>query len=257
MKKTHFSFRRDSLTIRGNVFGEPKEGKDAVIISHGFLANQKSVRTYAEVLADAGYLAVTIDFSGGGIGSKSDGRFSDMTVLTEKADLMAAVRAAEAQFHPVSITLMGVSQGGFVSALTAKELGDTIQRLILFYPALCIPDDARKGQMMFYRFDPEHVPEILGRFPMKLGGGYARAVMDMDPFREIRGFQGPVLLVHGTADRVVGIDYARRARACFPSCEYHEIQGGGHPFQGAHDQEAIRILTGFMRGEAEGRDQNH
>ena len=247
MKKTSFSCRRDGLIIRGYVFGNPEIDKHAVIISHGFLANQRTVRQYAAALAEAGYIAITYDFNGGGIGSKSAGRSVDMTLLTERADLMEVVKAVQAQFHPASISLMGCSQGGFVSALAAKELQDTICRLILFYPALCIPDDARKGRMMFYRFDPKNVPNILGRFPMKLGGDYARIVMDMNPFEEISGYKGPTLLVHGTADKIVNISYARRARECFPSCEYHEITGGGHGFKGAYDREAMQLLRGFMK----------
>ena len=241
-----FSCQRDGLTIRGYVLGEPS-GKHAVIISHGFLANQKTVRDYAVALAEEGYLAITFDFNGGGIGGKSDGRSVDMTVQTEKADLLAVIEAVKSQLHPASVSLMGCSQGGFVSALAAKELRGEIRSLILFYPALCIPDDARKGHMMFYRFDPKQVPDVLGRFPMKLGGDYARVVMDMDPFEAIKGYEGPVLLLHGTADPIVNIRYARRARECFPSCEYHEILNGGHGFTGAHDREAIQFLRGFLR----------
>ena len=246
--KAPFSCQRGSLTIRGFVFGEPALDKPAVIISHGFLANQSTTRDYAVMLAREGFLAFTFDFNGGGIGSKSDGKSVDMTLLTEKADLLAVVEAVRAQFHPASISLMGCSQGGFVSALAAKELGaETVERLNLFYPALCIPDDARKGHMMFYRFDPKNVPDVLGRIPMKLGGDYARVVMDMDPFEEIRGYPGPVLLIHGTADDIVNISYARKAKDCFAECEYYEIIGGGHGFSGRYDEEAKSILNSFMK----------
>ena len=246
--KTPFSCQRGELTLRGYGFGEQVPGKHAVILSHGFLANQSTTRNYAVALAEQGFLAVTFDFNGGGIGSKSDGKSVDMTLLTEKEDLLAVVKAVQAQFCPASISLMGCSQGGFVSALTAKALGpEVIRRLILFYPALCIPDDARKGHMMFYRFDPKNIPDVLGRIPMKLGGEYARAVIDMDPFEEIRGYEGPVLLVHGTEDKIVNISYARRAKECYPDCEYHEIVGGGHGFSGAYDREATQILLSFMK----------
>ena len=246
--KTPFSCRRGELTIRGYGFGEQAPGRHAVILSHGFLANQSTTRDYAVALAEQGFLAVTFDFNGGGIGSKSDGKSVDMTLLTEKEDLLAVVKAVHEQFHPLSISLMGCSQVGFVSALTAKALGQkVIRRLILFYPALCVPDDARKGRMMFYRFDPKNIPDVLERVPMKLGGEYARAVIGMDPFEEIRGYEGPVLLVHGTEDKIVNISYARRAKECYPDCEYHEIDGGGHGFSGAYDREATQILLRFMK----------
>ena len=74
MKKAVFSCQRDGLTIQGYVYGVPENGKNAIIISHGFLANQRTVRQYAKALAEEDYLAVTYDFNGGGIGSKSAGR---------------------------------------------------------------------------------------------------------------------------------------------------------------------------------------
>ena len=247
--KAEFSCQRDHLTIRGFVFGAPAPGKPAVIISHGFLANQSTVRDYAAMLAEEGFLAFIFDFNGGGLGSRSDGKSVDMTLLTEKADLLAVVEAVRAQYRPASVSLMGCSQGGFVSALAAKALGaEAVHRLILFYPALCIPDDARRGHMMFYRFDPKHVPDVLGHLPMKLGGDYARVVMEMDPFEEIGGYCGPVLLVHGTEDNIVNISYARRAKDCYDRCEYHEIVGGGHGFSGKHGEEAERLLRAFMKG---------
>ena len=248
MKKVPFSCSRSRLTIRGHLFGEAAPGMPAVIVSHGFLANEKTVCGYAAALAEQGFLAVTFDFNGGGLGSRSDGKSADMTLLTEKEDLLAVIRAVQGQLQPASVSLMGCSQGGFVSALAAKELGSAaIRRLILFYPALCIPDDARKGHMMSYHFDPDNVPDVLGYLPMKLSGAYARAVMDMDPFEAIRGYDGPVLLLHGTEDRVVDISYSRRAKSVYRQCEYHELPGGGHGFSGKQDEEAIQLIRSFMR----------
>ena len=118
--------------------------------------------------------------------------------------------------------------------------------MILMYPALCIPDDARQGKMMFYRFDADHIPDILGYFPIKLGGNYARTVIEKDAFEMIAGFNGPVLYLHGTEDRIVNISYARKAQDLFANCEYHEIEGGGHVFRGKHDRQACEILGAYM-----------
>ncbi|MBQ9250485.1 MAG: alpha/beta fold hydrolase [Oscillospiraceae bacterium] len=224
----------------------------AVILSHGFLANEQMCFKYAKLLADMGFLAVTFDFCGGGIVSRSDGRSEDMTLLTEKADLLAVVEDVKHRFSPTGITLLGCSQGGFVSGLLAAELGEKgIDSLIMFYPALCIPDDARKGKMMFFKFNPDHIPDILGRFPMKLGGDYARTVIHMDPYEELKGYAGPVLLIHGTADDIVDITYARKLKDIYPDCRYEEIDGGGHMFQGEADEQACRILRDFMRSISE------
>ena len=246
--KEPFSCVRDGFVIRGHVFGKQPFSQHAVILSHGFLADERMCFTYAQLLADIGFLAVTFDFCGGGIRSKSDGKSEEMTVFTEKEDLKAVVKAVREQFHPVSVSLLGCSQGGLVSGLLAAEMPAEILRLVLFYPAVCIPDDARSGKMMFYRFDPEHIPDLLGKYPMKLGGDYAKSVIYMDPFQEMSGYRGNVLLVHGTEDKVVDISYARKLKDIYPSCDYHEIAGAGHLFKGRYDKEACQILRGFMAG---------
>ena len=168
--------------------------------------------------------------------------------MSEKADLLTVVEGVNNQFSPTRIILLGCSQGGFVSGILAAELGkEMIDRLIMFYPAVCIPDDARKGRMMFYKFDPDNIPTVLGRFPMKLGGEYARTVIGMDPYEEMKGYGGPVLLIHGTADKIVNIRYARKLREIYPDCKYEEIDGGGHIFKGKADEQACRVLRNYVR----------
>ena len=245
-----FSCKRDDLTIRGHIWGKQEGRQQAVILSHGFLANERSCFTYAKLLAGMGYLAVTYDFCGGGIICRSDGRKQDMTVLTEKKDLLAVIKAVREQFDVTDVFLLGCSQGGFVSGMTAAELGaENIAGLILFYPAICIPDDARAGKMMFYKFDPENIPDLLGRFPMKLGGDYARCVINMDPYEELKGYEGPVFLIHGTADPIVNISYSQRLKDIYPHYTFVEIGGAGHGFKRKDDQKACEALKEFMEDD--------
>ncbi len=242
-----FTCKRDELTIRGHVWGKQDGCQKAVILSHGFMANERTCFTYAKLLAEMGFLAVTYDFCGGGIICRSDGRKQDMTVLTEKADLIAVIKYVREQYDVSDVFLLGCSQGGFVSALTASELGEeNISGLILFYPAICIPDDARAGRMMFYKFDPKNIPDLLGRFPMKLGGDYARSVISMDPYEEMKGYGGPVFLIHGTADPIVNISYSQKLKNIYPGCTYVEVEGAGHGFKRQYDRQACEALKQFM-----------
>ncbi len=243
-----FSCQREALTIRGHVFRKETGVLPVVIICHGFMANQRSVRHYAEFLASLGWAAFTFDFCGGGLVSSSDGKSSDMSVLTEVKDLQAVIKYVKQRddVDAERISLMGCSQGGVVCALTAARMKDEIERLILFYPALCIPDDARRGKMMFARFDPKNIPPVISRFPMKLGDVYAKAVINMNIYDEIRGYDGPVLLIHGTEDKIVDISYSRQAREVYKRCLYLEIEGAGHMFQAEHDRKAMDALGKFM-----------
>jgi pimeloyl-ACP methyl ester carboxylesterase len=247
-----FSCQRDNLTIRGHVFRRETEVLPAAIVCHGFMANQSFVRRYAECLARLGWAAFAFDFCGGGLMSSSDGSPAEMSVLTEVEDLKSVIGYVKQRddIDPGRISLMGCSQGGLVCALTAAELNTQIERLILFCPALCIPDHVRRGKALFARFDPDKVPPVISRFPMRLGDVYVKDIIGMNVYEEIRGYEGPVLIVHGTKDRIVPVSYSRRAKEVYKHCEYVEIGGAGHMFRGEHDRKAMEALERFMTGDS-------
>ncbi len=258
---SEFQCTRDGLTIRGTEYrpAASAEKLPVAIVCHGFMAFQDTVRQYAHALAESGYVSYCFDFCGGSvIKGKSDGRTTDMSVLTEVRDLEAvmAYAASRPYTDPSKLLLMGCSQGGFVSALTAAKYPSAVSRLVLFYPALCIPDDARAGKLMFARFDPQNIPERFCCGPMKLGRRYPQDVMHMGPYEEISGYKGKVLLVHGTKDRIVNLNYSTRAAETYrmsgADVQFEIIEDGGHGFRGKHDRQAIGILKDFVREEAEG-----
>lgn len=246
-----FSCQRDGLTLRGNEYRGEGNNLPIAIVSHGFMANQRTVKHYAVLLAELGYCAFTFDFNGGCVVmGKSDGETTDMSVLTEVAGLNTVIDYAISLSYvdKENILLMGCSQGGFVSALTAVKRNDLIKSLVLFYPALCIPDDARAGKMMFAKFDPHNLPDRINCGPMKLGRCYVADVLEMDPFEEIKGFTGDVLLAHGTKDKIVKLEYAEKAVDCYPAekLTFRIIDGGGHMFSKKHDAIAMDELRKFI-----------
>lgn len=253
-----FECKRGGLTIRGTEYRPAGEALPAAIVCHGFMAFQGTVRKYTKELARLGYAAYCFDFCGGSVAKgKSDGKTTDMSVLTEVEDLEAVIAYVQSlPYIGGELLMMGCSQGGFVSALTAARHPGLASELVLFYPALCIPDDARAGKMMAAKFDPRNIPERLDCGPMKLGRCYPAAVIGMDAFQEIRGYDGPVLLVHGTGDKIVHPDYARRAKDCYANAELHLIEGGAHGFSGKHDAAAMEALRQFVRKNGENRRLN-
>ncbi|MCF0135239.1 MAG: alpha/beta fold hydrolase [Lachnospiraceae bacterium] len=248
--KAEFTCSRDGLTIAGTQYIPTKGDRlPILILSHGFMANQGSVRRYAKRMAREGYACFIFDFNGGGLKSKSAGKKTDMTVFTEVADLKAVLAYARSLSctNSSDVTLMGCSQGGFVSAITAAELKDDINRIVLFYPALCIPDDARKGHMMFAEFDPQNIPEIIHCGPMTLGRDYAGTVMNVDAFELIEPYQGEVLIVHGTKDPIVDYSYAVRANERYQNSRLVTIENGGHGFRGKYDRQATAALVSYLK----------
>ena len=68
----------------------------------------------------------------------------------------------------------------------------------------------------------------------------------MDAYEEMKGYDGPVFLIHGTADSLVNISCSRRLKEIYPNCRYVEIEGGVHGFKGEHDRQACKELKQFM-----------
>ena len=260
IKESTFECKREGLTIRGTEYRPEGDNLPIAILCHGFMAWQDTVRHYAILLAEMGYASYCFDFNGGSaMKNKSDGQTTDMSVLTEVRDLEVVIEHLRTlpYVNENEIFLMGCSQGGFVSALVAAKNKYPIQKLCLFYPALCIPDDARAGKMMAAKFDPDNVPEQLKCGPMKLGQCYVTDVIKMDPFREIKSYNGRVCIVHGTADKIVNIDYAKRAEEAYKSTKpedmeeeerirLHIIEGGGHAFSKKHDVIAMEKIREFI-----------
>lgn len=240
IKKTRFELDSQGCKLRGFILRPPQAGRlPTVIVSHGFASCTRDTKKYAMVFAEEGYAAVCFDFCMSGSG-KSTGSSLGMSVLTEKTDLLNVLDYIKTLnfIDPDRITLAGCSQGGFVAALAAVEREQEIEQLIMYYPALCIPDDARRGQMINAKFDPAHVPEQFRALFVRLGAKYALDAQGLDPYREICGFSKPVLIVHGTEDKLVDISYSRRAAQGYPNCRLVEVKGD-HGF----------ILSGFAESK--------
>ncbi|MBQ7801124.1 MAG: alpha/beta hydrolase [Oscillospiraceae bacterium] len=244
-----FNCKRNGMVICGTEYRPEGNNLPIAIVCHGFMAWQDTVRQYAKELARMGYCAYCFDFCGGSVmkKGKSDGATTDMSVLTEVQDLEAVIEYVQSlSYNSSDLLLMGCSQGGFVSALVAAKHPELVNKLVLFYPALCIPDDARSGKMMFARFDPKNIPERINCGPMKLGRCYVADVIGMDPYEKIKSYRGPVLIVHGTKDSIVKLDYSRRAQRAYPNAKLHIIEGGTHGFGKKHDAIAIAHLKRFL-----------
>lgn len=267
-----FICQRDGLRINGTMFKPKGAGPfPFVIVSHEFMMNRITTVHLAYSYARMGFAAFCYDFNGGGTISQSEGKTTDMSVVTEVADLKAVIAYAKAQPYTDNdkLYLHGCSQGGFVSALVAAELGaEEVKRLILFYPALSIPDDARKGQMIMAKFDPKNVPDRLFCGPIVLGKRYPEDVMDWDPMAMISKYHGPVLIVFGTKDHIVDYKYGVQAYEAYvksneealargeiselPQVELESIKNGEHVFPfPPHRQDAVNTAKEFIMGRTE------
>lgn len=237
--------KRDNNRIYGEIYIPQDAGKKmpAVILSHGYGGDCRIWLVYAAALAREGYVVYCFDFCGGGNGSRSDGSTLEMSIFTERSDLQAVISMLKEQEYvdADALFLLGESQGGVVSAITAAANPQQIRGMILFYPAFVLVDDAKR------RFTcAENVPDTYEIMGTAIGRAYSEKLFDYDVFEEIGAFKKDVLLIHGDADNIVPLSYSQRAQETYAHARLEVISGAGHGFVGYEVLEAIRLSLDFL-----------
>lgn len=128
------------------------------------------------------------------------------------------------------LILVGESKGEVVSCMVAAER--SVDKLILLYPALCIPDDARKGKMLFMQFNPENIEDTLKCKLFRFSPDYPKSAIGLDIYDTIAKINVPILIIHGDNDGIVNIDYAKKAMtiAVNPNSLLIVLDGAKHGF---------------------------
>ena len=215
-----------------------------VVVSHGLNSNGKNAKDLVGMsLAMSGFQVYCFDFYGGSLRSASGGKMWDMTVFTEKADLEAVIEKIKTldTTDTDKLFLLGESQGGFVTAITAAEHPE-VKALILYYPALCIPEDARKRHG-----SKEKIPKRENFGGSQLGRAYSESVWDYDVYRVIGAYKGPVLIVHGDNDKAVNISYGKKAAEVYEHAEFVCLPGEIHAFTGEGRKKAAQLSYDFLQ----------
>lgn len=205
------------------------DGKKGVaIVSHGFNGTHKFGRDYFKTLNDLGYTTYSFDFPGGSVRSRSDNNTMNMSIVNEKNDLKAIVRhyISQLDIDTTRIVLIGESQGGFVSALAAAELRDTVSALVLVYPALCIPDNWNERYKT-----TEEIPDTTRLWNVPLSRNFFMELRDFDVYGTITRYEGPVQIIHGSKDAVVPVGYSEEAMKRYKQAHLGIIPGAGHGFK--------------------------
>lgn len=196
-----------------------------VILCHGYNSSYSHVIDLAQILSANGFAAYCFDFCGGSSISKSEGKTTEMSIETEISDLKAVIAMiSECDFADTErIFLYGESQGGFVSALTAAQMTDSIAGMALLYPAFCIPHNwADKKQ------DKNTAPfDFMG---MQLSQAFIDGLPVYNVFEVVSAFMKPVMIFHGDSDKLVDLSYSERLCRTFVDCRLKCFENEGHGF---------------------------
>ncbi|MBP5465253.1 MAG: alpha/beta fold hydrolase [Treponema sp.] len=235
----------DGIRLHAKLDKPFESGKGPLcILIHGFTGHMEEPHIIAaqQAMNDAGVAVLRVEMYGHG---KSDGEFRNHTIYKWVTNALAVVHYAKSLDFVTDLYLSGHSQGGFLTMLVAGMCADDFKAILPLSPALCIPDDARKGSMLGSKFDPKHIPEKIGSPNWELSGDYVRVAQTIHVEDEITRYEGPVLIVHGDADEAVPYSYSVEAQKLYKNARLVTVEGDDHCFTKHLDKMTAAIREFF------------
>ena len=261
-----------------DLYYEDQGSGRAVVLLHGWPFDGRSWEPQLHPLLEAGYRVINYDRRGFG---RSSAPVTGYDFDTLSADLDTVMRTLDL----TDVSLVGFSLGTGEVARYIGRFGDDRVRSIVLIESLTPtfakgPDnpqgvdaagvDATQQASLADRYawltgllgDMLNLDEYLGK---RVSDEGVRAMwsagVDASPWAtwacprmwledfssDIQKIDVPVLLLHGTADRILNLDsQGRRAHAAMPDAEYIEIEGGPHLGSVTHATEINSHLLRFL-----------
>ena len=245
---TSIRVEHHNRTIHGDAYIPETDSFPLVIFSHGYNGYKNDFTDSAIYLMDNGIASITFTFCGSGDRDPSGFGTTNMTLFTEKEDLLALMDyAKQIKGFNGSLYLFGGSQGGMVSAMAAEERAEDLKGMVLIFPAFCIPDNWNNTNYPVDRYPTEEsIPEVIDFWGVKLGRGFVYTMRDLDIYANMAEFDKPVLIMHGTTDNIVPLSYSQRAVDTYPDAELVIYEGEGHGFTPNTMRDVEKRLLGFI-----------
>ena len=246
----------NGLTLRGQMHvPDGVEGRvPYVIMFHGFCDDRNEINfVHLELsrrLLKEGIASVRFDFGGS---AESDGCFEDMTVSSEVRDgnnILEFVRSLD-NCDPTRIALHGTSLGGCVAAVLAGRRPSDIRALSLWCPAPDVIYNMR--QKTLCGLDVSDIEERgwADYEGLRVGAGFYRDALTLDPYAEAALYKGPVNLVHGDQDVTASPECSKRLKEIYGDrADLLIVEGAEHRFKSAEFREArMSSASEFLKRE--------
>ncbi len=249
MDNKEFYIDQDGIALHAKLDFPEKESASGkyplVIIVHGFTGHmeERHIAGLASALNDAGFASLRTEMYGHG---KSGGSFRTHTVAKWCSELLTVIDYASHLDFVTNLYMAGHSQGGLATILTAGMNSDRLKAIVPMSPAVCIPENALRGNSLGASFDPEHIPdEVVFPDGKVLCGDYFR-IAQMLPVREAaQRYNGPVLIIHGDEDESVPLQASQEILKDFADARLKVISGDDHCYN-YHLDKVLAGVTEFL-----------
>ncbi|MDV6230015.1 alpha/beta hydrolase [Rhodococcus cercidiphylli] len=218
--------------IRGNEYRPENSDRTApsVLIVHGFsdssIGPQRLFVQIARRLVEAGAVVRAYDRLGQGI---SDGEFEDITLRDEVEQVSTMIREFAAD-RSAPVHVLAHSLGAVEAAMAVTLLSDRVASLTLWSPAGVVVDDITvKHEIQGQPIDSVAQNGGFDFGGMWLGPAFFDDIRNgLDIYEAAAGYNGPVDIVHGTADQIVPLEYGRRYAELLPHATFTAVTGADH-----------------------------
>ncbi|OAB44634.1 alpha/beta hydrolase [Paenibacillus antarcticus] len=240
-----------------NIEGRSKERVPLVIICHGFVGNRIGVdRLFlktARELSEDGYMVVRFDYIGCGESTGDYGKEGLASMIDQTRSVLDYTLDC-ADVDPTRVTLIGHSLGGAVAILTAGR-DRRVKNLILWSSVGYPFNDIVKitGRDVYDTAVKKGSSDYLG---YTFTPAFFESLAPFQPFQQAGKFNGNVLLIHGTSDDSIPVDYAFLYQKVFwmrseGSCDKEIIFQADHTYSSGPHREQLLHRTKEWLNEQE------
>ncbi|MFD0697072.1 alpha/beta hydrolase family protein [Paenibacillus sp. GCM10027628] len=180
-----------------------------IIICHGFIGSRIGVdRLFvkaAREFSSQGYLVLRFDYGGCGE-STGDYGAGGLDVLIDQTRSVIDYALTIDCVDLSRVVLVGHSLGGATALLTAAK--DHRVKTLVLWSAVAHPHNDIVRIVGKSEYEKLPLGGTIDHHSYQLTSRFFNSLSQHQPFEQLRKFNGDVLVIHGTADEIIPVDYA-------------------------------------------------
>ncbi|TCZ80989.1 alpha/beta fold hydrolase [Paenibacillus albiflavus] len=221
-----------------------------IIICHGFIGTRIGVNRLfvkaARHLSSLGFKVLRFDYGGCGESTGDYGASGlDELIIQTRSVLDYAISLEHVD--PDRVILLGHSLGGASALLTAAR--DSRVKKLVMWSAVAYPHHDLVNIVGREEYARLTSTSVLDHNGYGFTQRFFKSLASEQPLIQLRKYDGDVLVVHGTGDEVIPVDYAPLYQNHFAlrstgSCELHLVQQADHTYSSQCSVNELLQVTG-------------